>query len=166
MTCYKTLTLQKISQWIILEISQWQNMIFLINKRNTFKQNLGNLFTNERTLHFISRIKDSRVCTDSIANMFVSCLCEASTQLKQNVNQMSLGLTKRVYPWRETCIYFCKSLELHIRMKIVTRIYEPEIVSNRHAAKKTDYRAMKLDDLISSVNDQKSFWSKLKKKDR
>ena len=30
-------------------------------------------------------------------------------------------------------------------------------------AKKTDYRGMKLDNLISSVNDQKSFWSKMKK---
>ena len=31
------------------------------------------------------------------------------------------------------------------------------------AEKKAEYQAMKLDDLISSVNDQKSFWSKLKK---
>ena len=31
------------------------------------------------------------------------------------------------------------------------------------AEKKAEYQAMKLDDLISSVNDQKSLWSKLKK---
>ena len=64
-----------------------------------FQQSLGNLFSNERTLH-ISRIEDNTVSTDSIANIFVSCLCEASIQYTviQNANQMSLGFTKRVYP--------------------------------------------------------------------
>ena len=113
-----------------------------------FQQSLGNLFSNERTLH-ISRIEDNTVSTDSIANIFVSCLCDASIQYTVKTKRKSNE------PWfYQTCISLkrdkyrpCESLELHIRMTIVTRIYEPEIVLNRHARqKKTDYRTMKLDD--------------------
>ena len=139
---------------------------FSDKNRYIFKQNLGNLFTNERTLHFISRIEDNTVSTGSIANMFVSCLCDASIQytvkIKRKSNEPWFDQTC-ISPKRDKYRLLRKFRTLHSDGDRDAYLRARNCFKQTCAAKKTDYRAVKLDDLISSVNDQKSVWSKLKK---
>ena len=134
--------------------------------REIFKQNLEHLFTNEQKLHFINKIEDSTESTDVIAQMFVSCLCEASVQYKVKKNR------KSNQPWFDQHCASLKSDKYKLLRKFRISYLEEDrnaylrarnCFKQKCAEKKAEYQAMKLDDLISSVNDQKSFWSKLKK---
>ena len=53
--------------------------------REIFKQNLENLFTKEQLFYFMNKIEDNTESIDFIAQVFVSCLCEASVQSKPNI---------------------------------------------------------------------------------
>ncbi|MEW8548565.1 MAG: endonuclease/exonuclease/phosphatase family protein, partial [Candidatus Thiodiazotropha sp.] len=130
-----------------------------------FKQNIGTFFTNERIHDFIIRIDDSSISADNIAKMFVSCLCDSSVQYTVKTKYKSNA------PWfDEDCVRSKKQKYSILRRFRNTNsdVDRDEYIRARNsfkqlcAEKKSMYQTSKLDDLISSVNDQKAFWSKLK----
>ena len=130
-----------------------------------FKQNIGAFFTNERVLYFMNSIDDSSVCADSIAKMFANCLCNSSVQYTVKIKH------KTNAPWFDgECVCLKKQKYSTLRRFRNTNLNadRDEYIRARNsfkqkcAEKKSIYQTSKLDDLISSVNDQKTFWSKLK----
>ena len=131
--------------------------------REIFRQSLKNLFNDEQKLLIFSKIEDSTESTDVIAQMFVSCLCEASVQYNVKTKR------KSNQPWFDQQCASLKSDKYRLLRKFRVSYLEEDRdaylrAKNRFkqtcAEKKSEYQAMKLDDLISSANDQKSFWSK------
>ncbi|MCG8032574.1 MAG: endonuclease/exonuclease/phosphatase family protein [Candidatus Thiodiazotropha taylori] len=131
-----------------------------------FKQNLEKRFTNEQILTFSINIDDNTVSTDTLAKMFVSCLCNASVQYTVKSKR------KLSEPWFDReCVALKKDKYKLLRKFRVshsdddrnTYIRARNSFKQACETKKSEYRARKLEQLISSVDDQKSFWSKLKK---
>ena len=82
--------------------------IFSSPNREIFKQNL---FTNEQLLYFMNKIEDSKESIDFIAQMFVSCVCEASVQSKLNIKH------RKNQPWFDQQCILCG---FHTRARSVT----------------------------------------------
>ena len=111
------------------------------------------------------RLHDSSLCADSIAKMFANCLCNSSVQYTVKLKH------KTNAPWFDgECVCLKKQKYSTLRGFRNTNLNadRDEYIRARNsfkqkcAEKKSIYQTSKLDDLISSVNDQKTFWSKLK----